>query len=176
MHMIFMKIIGAVLIVGSGIYLSGNITMAMKRRLQELYALKTLMVLLEGDISYSISTLPECFLEISEKVDSPFDEWLHSLGNQLLNYEVGGFESIFQASIQTLKRDSYLRQEDMELILNLSGLLGFLDKDMQCNLVKLTRSRIEETIVQVEKGMKNQTKIIHTVGVLIGILIVIILI
>ena len=69
-----------------------------------------------------------------------------------------------------------INEEDRSILKNLSKLLGQTDIDGQINQIELTSRFLDEQIAKAEKEKAKSEKMYRTLGMVIGLAIVIILI
>ena len=88
------------------------------------------------------NTLPEAFSRISEKVASPFREYLQSVAKRLKEQTGETFVRILKEQEQTVREKTSLREEDWDLFLQTLGHLGYLDAKMQIQLLESGKTEL----------------------------------
>lgn len=109
---------------------------------KDLQILQLIISCLIGEISYARNTLPEAFSRISEKVASPFQEYLQSVAKRLKEQTGEAFVRILKEQEQTVRQKTSLREEDWDLFLQTLGHLGYLDAKMQIQLLESGRTEL----------------------------------
>lgn len=93
---------------------------------------------LKGTVRCGNSCFPEAFLEISEKFDGMYQEFLQSLADRLKGQE-GQTLGQISGTVQKRVPDRRFSAEEMELIASLGDRLGYLDREMQLRQLDVLR-------------------------------------
>lgn len=147
-----------------------------QRRIEELQMLQLIISCLTGEISFARSTLPEAFYRISEKVESPFREYLRSVAERLKEQTGEVFARILKEQTQTVREKTSLREEDWDLFLQTLGHLGYLDAKMQIQLLENGRTKLAAREEKLQHQLPEQKKVWQSLGILGGAFLVVILI
>lgn len=170
------KIIGVAFVVagctGMGLWMSRGIRL----RVEELNEVKKAVLLLRGEIRYSLSPLPEAIGRIALKAKQPLAGFLQEIYESLSAMDGQSFSKIWTRSTENYLSGSHLKPEDLTIIIDLGTQLGYLDKEMQLGAIDLFLEQLGHTIDQQTQGMPAKQKIYNYLGILCGILIVILLI
>lgn len=129
-----------------------------------------------GEISYARNTLPEAFSRISEKVASPFQEYLQSVAKRLKEQTGEAFVRILKEQEQTVRQKTSLREEDWDLFLQTLGHLGYLDAKMQIQLLESGRTELAMREEKLQHQLPEQKRVWQSLGILGGAFLVVILI
>ena len=122
-----LKVSGALLVFFAGWGMGNWRSRQYQQRIKDLQILQLIISCLIGEISYARNTLPEAFSRISEKVASPFREYLQSVAKRLKEQTGETFVRILKEQDQTVREKTSLREEDWDLFLQTLGHLGYLD-------------------------------------------------
>jgi len=170
------RIAGAVFVVagctGMGLWLGRGI----RRRVDELNEVKKTAILLRGEIRYSLAPLPEAIGRIALKAKPPLTEYLQEIYQELSAMEGKSFSEIWTRNTENFLSGSYLKPEDLNIIIDLGTKLGYLDKEMQLGAIDLFLDQLGQIIDEQVRVMPAKQKIYNYLGVLCGALIVILLI
>jgi len=170
------KITGAVFVVagctGMGLWRSQSI----RKRVDELNEVKKMILLLRGEIRYSLAPLPEAIGRIALKAKPPLIGFLQEIYKALSAMDGESFSDIWTRSTENYLSSSHLKAEDLTIIIDLGTQLGYLDKEMQLGAIDLFLEQLGHTIDEQIKGMPAKQKIYNYLGILCGVLIVILLI
>ena len=159
-----LKVSGALLVFFAGWGMGNWRSRQYQQRIKDLQILQLIISCLIGEISYARNTLPEAFSRISEKVASPFREYLQSVAKRLKEQTGETFVRILKEQEQTVREKTSLREEDWDLFLQT---LGHLE------------SGKTELAMQEEKlrhQLPEQKRVWQSLGILGGAFLVVILI
>ena len=159
-----LKISGALLVFFAGWGMGNWRSRQYQQRIKDLQILQLIISCLIGEISYARNTLPEAFSRISEKVASPFLEYLQSVAKRLKEQE------------QTVRQKTSLREEDWDLFLQTLGHLGYLDAKMQIQLLESGRTELAMREEKLQYQLPEQKRVWQSLGILGGAFLVVILI
>ena len=98
-----LKISGALLVFFAGWGMGNWRSRQYQQRIKDLQILQLIISCLIGEISYARNTLPEAFSRISEKVASPFREYLQSVAKRLKEQTGETFVRILKEQEQTVR-------------------------------------------------------------------------
>ena len=159
-----LKVSGALLVFFAGWGMGNWRSRQYQQRIKDLQILQLIISCLIGEISYARNTLPEAFSRISEKVASPFREYLQSVAKRLKEQE------------QTVREKTSLREEDWDLFLQTLGHLGYLDAKMQIQLLESGRTELAMREEKLQHQLPEQKRVWQSLGILGGAFLVVILI
>lgn len=140
-------------------------------RVNELKEFKNALNIFKTKIRYTYEPIPEIFSEISTTVNSTISNVFKTASNKMNLLSAG------EAWEVALKLDTLnINDEDKNVLKNLGKLLGKTDLSGQLNQIELTSDFLEEQIQKAEKERIKSEKMYKTLGMIMGIAIVIILI
>ncbi len=140
-------------------------------RVNELKEFKNALNLFKTKIRYTYEPIPDIFKEISENVNSNISEVFKNAANKMDILAAGDAWNL-ALKIDTLN----INDEDRNVLKNLSKLLGKTDLQGQINQIEMTSDYIEEQIQKAEKERSKSERMYRTLGMIIGMAIVIILV
>ncbi|MEE1032917.1 MAG: stage III sporulation protein AB [Ruminococcus sp.] len=170
------KIIGAILLIlccGGFGYFKGN---QCGQRVNQLMELAKITEFLKGEIAFSRTTLPEALERIGKKTAEPFAEFLLELSKSMKTYSGEGFAELLKIEMEKYLKNSFLEKEDLENFYQAYRNLGYLDKEMQIHILERYIKEQERLIDMLSQQLPAQKKLFHSLGVLGGIFLTIILI
>ena len=159
-----LKVSGALLVFFAGWGMGNWRSRQYQQRIKDLQILQLIISCLIGEISYARNTLPEAFSRISEKVASPFREYLQSVAKRLKEQD------------QTVREKTSLREEDWDLFLQTLGHLGYLDAKMQIQLLESGKTELAMREEKLRHQLPEQKRVWQSLGILGGAFLVVILI
>lgn len=170
-----LKLIGIILIMSSstgiGFYFSNHL----KNRIIDLGELKKSILILRGEIRYGNTTLPEAIEAIGKK-DNRLSYFFLYIGQELIKLDGKSFFTIWTEGMEKKLQNSFLNQKDKESLSKLGETLGYLDKEMQMNLIQLYIEELEGEMKESLEVIKEKSYLYNTLGVMAGIFITIVLI
>lgn len=140
-------------------------------RVTELKELEIALDILENKIKFTYEPLKEIFEQMKNVLKGNISEIFNEVNKNLENDNV---ENAFYKSLENIKTN--LLEEDLEIIKNLSKLLGKTDKEGQVSQIELARTFIKSQIKKAEKEEEKNSKLYKTLGATVGLAFVIILI
>ncbi len=139
-------------------------------RVNELKEFKNALNIFKTKIRYTYEPIPEIFMQISENLNSNISNVFMQAANKMDILAAGEAWGI------ALKmEDLSINEEDRNVLNNLSKLLGRTDLEGQLNQIEMTSDFLEEQIKKAEKEKEKNEKMYRTLGVILGMTIVIIL-
>lgn len=147
----------------------------LRLRLEHLRQLQQLILLLQGEIQYQCSTLPEAFLTCGNQVKSVCGSWFMETGKRLNEMEGVGFQEIWEQQLLDLQQDTMLSISNIEDLRRLGNQLSYPDKETQIGALKLYSHRLKEQEDQLTKELPIKMKLGTTLGVLSGLFLIILL-
>jgi len=153
--MIFMKIIGCIMVVGSTSGMGFFFSNEMRCRIGNLKELRKLIGLLRGDIRYANTPLPEAIASITRRHKGSFDIFLNSVSTKLQELSGQTFAEVWKEAVNKELLDTSLSKKDKLHLIQFGENLGYLDKDMQ---------------------MKEKSYLYNSLGIMAGVFIVIVMI
>lgn len=140
-------------------------------RVNELKEFKNALNIFKTKIRYTYEPLPEIFREISENVNSNIGT-VFSQAVGKMDVLTAGEAWNLALKVDTLNIDD----EDRNVLKGLSKLLGKTDLEGQLNQIEMTSDFLDEQIKKAEIKRSKNEKMYRTLGMIMGIAIVIILV
>lgn len=170
------KIIGVILVVFAttsyGIALSRDI----KTRLCELKELKKIIFLLKGEICFGHTPILEAFENISRRCREPFKSIIENLVSYGYEGNKKPFNEIWVNGIENGLKKTHLTKEEQQKILNLGNELGLNDVKTQQNAIDSFATELDMDIENLTGIVPGRVKLYHSMGIMLGIVIAIIMI
>lgn len=140
-------------------------------RVNELKEFKNALNTIKTKMRYTYEPIPEIFTEISENIDSNISIVFKCAAEKMDVCAAG------EAWNLALKLDNLnINDEDRNVLKNLSKLLGKTDLEGQLNQIEMTSDFLDNQIKKAENQKDKSEKMYRTLGMIIGMAIVIILI
>ena len=160
----------------SGIFITSiligkNISKKYYGRVQELKEMQRALQIFEEKIKFTYQTIPDVFEEISLVLKQNIGEIFKNAAEKMQFLSAGeAWEKALEES------DTKYNQEDIEILKGLSKMLGRTDLDGQINEIRLTEKFIETKIKEAEFEKNKNSKLYKTLGITVGLAIVIVLV
>lgn len=170
-NMQIIKYIELVLILGATSYIGVLISKRYLNRVIELKEMKNALNIFATKISFTYEPIPEIFMEISRKIKNNIGDIFYTASKKMNEQNAG------TAWIQALEGSSTnMNKEDINVLKGLSNLLGKVDLEGQIGEIKLVEKFLDTQINKAEEDKLKYSKMYKSLGITIGLAIVIILI
>lgn len=169
------KIIGAALVIIACGAMGMVKSQEIKQRQKELFLVKRMLLLLRGEIKYARTPLPEAFLNIGRRMGGELGGFLSGVGEQLEKQEGRPFCDVWKQAVEKRLCRTRLNKEDKEQLKRMGENLGYLDVEMQMNIIELQLEQVETQLEHLEKSIAGKTRVYNCVGIFSGLLIAILL-
>ena len=170
------KVIGCLLIIIGCTYIGFMYSENFNKRVLQLNELEKSIIQLRNEIIYIYTTLPEAFLNVSQKSIDPIRQFYLHARNLLINNQVNSVYEAFRLSIKENEDKLYLTDIDIKILMDLAKNLGESDIEGQINIFELAIKNLEKQIKTAENLRNKNLKMYRYLGFTIGAVIVIILI
>lgn len=141
-----------------------------EERVKELKEFKNALNMFKTKIKFTYEPIPEIFKQISNSIDSKTGR-IFELASYNMKLLTAG--DAWNMAIDTDLLS--INEEDKSILKNLSKLLGQTDMEGQVNQINLTTAFLDEQIEKAEKERAKNEKMYRTLGMIVGLAIVIIL-
>lgn len=143
-----------------------------KYRLEQLQEIKNILNIFKTKIKFTYEPIPEIFENIAENTEDKKIREIFRKAAEDMKYLPAG--QAFDKNVDNV--ETYLLEEDKKAIKTLSKLLGKTDIEGQISEIELTDTYIDEQIEKAKQNKSKNEKLYKTMGVIVGLTIVIILI
>lgn len=169
-HMLGLKIVIYTCIFLASSTIGILISKKYEERVKQLKEFKNALSMFKAKIKFTYEPIPEIFEEISKQINSNTGK-IFKLAS--CNMEVLTAGDAWNMAVDTDILS--ISKEDKNILKNLSKLLGQTDVDGQINQIELTSNFLDEQIEKAEKEKLKSEKLYRTLGMVVGLGIVIIL-
>ena len=140
-------------------------------RVQELKEFKSALNIFKTKIRYTYDPIPEIFFDIAKNLNSNISN-VFSIAANKMDILAAGDAWNLAIKFEMLN----INDEDRMVLRNLSKLLGKTDLEGQINQIDITENYLEEQIKKAETQREKNEKMYRTLGMIIGLTIVIVLV
>lgn len=145
------------------------------RRVQNLRQLISFLQLLESEIQYARTTLPNVITFLAPQFSGAIGEFLTVLCAGLSNHTGERFSTIWDEGVQSLGQNG-LPQTALDDLRSLGSILGTSDAVEQSKHLKHLLHRLDQALKVAEEEREKQTRLWQYLGFSAGMLIVLLLI
>lgn len=142
-----------------------------ENRVNELKEFRNILNILKTKIKFTYEPLAEIFKQISKERNTKIEKIFAQMANQIQYKHVN---EVWCDCIQGA--DISINQEDKDVLKKLGKLLGQTDVEGQISEIEVTETFLDMQIVKAEEEKKKNQKMYKTLGIVMGLVMVIILI
>ncbi|MFW5981205.1 MAG: stage III sporulation protein SpoIIIAB [bacterium] len=169
----YIKLIGATLILFSGTSIGWILSNIYINRIKELKELQLALSILETEISYGQTVLPEALKKTSKLINKSFEELFYDSAEKLKKSRQDSFAEIWEQQIKKYNRKCDLNQQDLEILINWGQQIGCSDLESQIKINQLALKRLEQQEEKAHEIARKKVKIVRYAGVLISLMVII---
>ncbi|ANP69770.1 stage III sporulation protein SpoAB [Clostridium tyrobutyricum] len=170
------KLIGCIMILCSATAFGFNYGEKLKNRTKELKELQRCIYEIQSHIIYTHTPLPEAVSNVASKAEQPISTLLMEIFHMLDENKVDNVYQAFKNAFLKQREILNLKDEDIDVILDLSKSLGESDIEGQKAVFSLTIEDMKKQIKISESILKKNLKMYRCLGFSVGAVIVILLI
>ena len=169
-----LKIIGVttVLITSTGIGM--KMAQKLEGRLRDLRTFMVGLQILEREIAFLSNSLPDAFIKISY-IKGNTSHIFKECGDILKSKQGYCVEEAWEKAFEKYYMNTFLEDEDRQILLNLGKSLGAYDIENQIQNIKMITSQLGIQEKKAEENIAKNSKLYKSLGVLAGLAIVIVL-
>ena len=171
-----LKIIGVLMIIAAGVSFGFSKAEKEQKRLEQGIALKRMLYLLQGEIRYGFTTLPEAIAAIAGKTAEEFRPFLIQTAKQLESHAEESFSRVWNQAVRDQLKPQIIETEFLEILLSMGETIGYLDQEMQEKTIGFAIEQIEDVIFQMKDQVIKNCRMYRSLGLSFSLLLVIILI
>ncbi len=173
--MIFLKISLSLLIVISTTYLGYVYSNSYVKRFENLICLKGALKILETEILYGSTPLPEALMNVYNKSNVKIRDIFKCINEDLITCKRELVISSFLNVKESMYRDYFLKKDEIESFMDLGRVIGSSDRCDQEKNFKLLFTQLDYFIEEARSERDKYEKMYRNLGVLTGLGIIIIL-
>lgn len=149
-------------------YLYGE---SFKNRLEQLKECNKVIVLLQNQVVFSNTPLPEAITLLSKKVSKPFDNILKKAADNLRKGKTLDVHSAFYEEFNKHSSELYLNNDDKRILSDFTRSLGESGVYGQEKIFNLTIESLKFNIDEASELAKKNTKLYRYLGICLGAMI-----
>ncbi|MCD8077751.1 MAG: stage III sporulation protein AB [Lachnospiraceae bacterium] len=148
---------------------------ALGERVRSMEEISTVIWKIRGEIRVAGIPLGHVFLQVSDQVDKPWADVLRNLSRRMEAQEGERFQELWAAELDALPREQY-RREDWTCLLGLGRNLGYLDLDMQVELLDGFLAEWGRRTEECRREKQEKQKVCRCLGLAAGAFLVLLLV
>lgn len=166
---------------GAGLLLLGtwgfaySICREQKRLLLLLKEIREMYRLMQNEISYTALPLPEIFVSVSKKLKAPFDELLLAISREMDREKGEDFSKVWKDEMEKKLTEISMKGPCPELLLRFPDCIGMNESEGQARAMDRYIEELDRMIRETEEEEKSKNKVIMSLGIAAGLLMVVIL-
>lgn len=169
------KFVGCIIVVLACSGLGYMLGLRYKMRVMELRSIRMSLQMLETEIVYANTPLPEAFKIVYSKTNAPVNVIFKYMGCSLSKKKHNTVGEAFIAALQDAKESLNINKEDADILISFGNSLGLSDIDGQVKNFNMAIKQLESQEQKAEESRHKNERMFKNLGVLAGLAIAIIL-
>lgn len=169
------KMLGGLLIVLAATGLGLRQSLRYEERPRELHRWIAALHMLQTEIQYAATPLPDAFGRIGERLSGEMRQVFLLLSQRLQESDGRSAAEVFRAVLNEQTRRFYLRPEDMEILFQFGETLGISDREDQLKHLALACSSLATAEKEAREESNRLGRMWRYMGTLLGLAAVILL-
>ena len=146
-----------------------------KERVRHLRALSCILFRMQSDISYGKHTMPEICLLLAELNIKCYSDCFRRIYERTVGANGMDFPKVWEEELQKCMEPYPLREDEKRTVTELAKSLYFRDEGGQAGRIGQAGSFLEDRCRKAEETCENKSKMIHSVSILTGLLLAMLL-
>lgn len=173
--MLVIKIIGCLMVMLSGTSIGFLAAGEVLKRIEDLNAFRTIAFLIQGDIRFNHSELPETLANISTRHKSRLSAFLNYIADELNKHNGLSFYEIWEYASENKLNLTALSKEDKSLFMDFGKSMGMQERTSQIDIIEHFINEIDTKLTELRTSSDAKKKLYKTLGFLSGLFIIIVL-
>lgn len=166
------RLLGAALLLLGGLALGLTPVFELSRRARVLRAWGEALLLLEGELSFSLPAMPELLETLRVKASPPAGETFGQVGKGLTQLGEKPFSQIWT---QAVTNHAGLQGEDLVTLQGLGEALGRYDRAERCRMLTSVRERLSRREEECRAELGSKGRAYGMLGLALGAFVIILL-
>lgn len=146
-----------------------------RKRFMNLQECYKIILLLQNEVVFNTTPLPEALLDVAKKSKEPFNELISNASNELLYGEIGNVFVAFKKNYKLYEENLYLNKSDKDVLSDFLRSLGDSGVYGQEKIFNLVLGNLKLNIKEAGEESKKNTKLYRYLGMCFGAMIAIFL-
>jgi len=173
---VILRLLGSVLVIFACTVLGLYYSMRDSFRITDLTELKKALVLLKGEIEFTLTPLPEAAATVAGRLKPAIARFFELFSFNLSNDSGLTAASAWCEAVKDGLSRLHLNEEDLRNVERLGETLGYLSKQTQLEGLEMAVLYLDDQIGRLRGSETQNKRLYRNVGLILGALIVIILI
>lgn len=169
------KAIGIIILIVSCSLLGIYKSLQFSERLEHLIHLKWSLLMIQGDIRYQASPLPETLERLARKMEKTYEKIFLNIAERMQQKKGERFQDIWKEIWKEEGKTLSFQREDVDLLISFGENFSYLDKKMQMDAFEYVLQQLEEQIQDAKQKKQEGQKLYRTLGVMGGFFLAILL-
>lgn len=147
-----------------------------RKRINELEKLIYIFEILKAEIDYQLTPLKEACKHIGEREKNSVGDVFDKFAELLEEKESANLNEMWQTALCSQKESLHLKADDYMTLGAFSGACGYLDKELQKRNLEMVIDKMNHEKKRSQEQYERCSKLNKSLGVLVGVALVILLI
>lgn len=169
------KITGMAMVITASTFIGFIAGDKFKKRVYQLNEIERAITLLQNEIIYTQSILPEVMDKVAEKIEAPVNLVFLNIAEELYSHSVNSVYDAFKNAIMKCENSLTLKDEDKRTLLDLGKTLGYGSIEGHKNIFNLTLDNLKrlekDAVVEMNKNLRLYRYLGFSFGALVLIFI-----
>lgn len=170
-----LKFAGVILILLSATAMGISRSYELTCGLRALEEFMQMTLYLKGEIRYKNASLSDALTGVSMKMSGLYGAFLKKTAKDIKDQRSISFGLLYRENAENFFDELPLSKEERERICSLGDHLGYLDRQVQIGELELFEKELEDIIRTRRRELPEKKKVYHSLGVLLGILLAVLL-
>lgn len=170
-----LKLVGSLMIIFAGGTIGFRVAEQYRQRPVQLRALQSSLMMLQTEINYAATPLPEALAHVAKRSDDSVRDLFLGTSKQLGTLQGLTASDAWNITLSEWKKNSPLKSGDISILQNLGGGLGTSDREEQEKHLVLIREQLRQEEIKAEQEKIKNEPIWKYAGVLTALFIVVLL-
>lgn len=148
-------------------------SMQFRLRIHSLKQMNFILELLEGQVRFGRSTLPECCIQIAERVEEPFKGSFQEIYERNCRNRGDGFGQVCKEVFEQKLKKLVVSETEKEQFITCFASCGYEDDKMQIRSIQQGRQELERIITELNGTLNSRCRLAVSLGTMSGLLLVI---
>lgn len=167
------KVLGFILIMAGCTGLGMWYSVQFRLHIRNLKQMCHILMLMEGQVRFGRSTLPECCMQIAQRVEEPFKSSLEEIYENVNKNNGSSFGQVSRDCYERKLKKLVVSEKEKEGFIACFANAGFEEDDMQIQNIAQERQELETDLEELNKSLASRCKLAMSLGTMSGVLLMI---
>ncbi len=170
-----LKLIGAMLILSAGTLFGFFQSFQYSRRPKHLRSLIQALQRLETEIAYGFTPLPDALAAISRQSPKPLSAFFEQAASRLEGRDAPSIRESWRSAVDSEWKNTAMKENEKQIMNELGLTIGMTDREDQVKHLRLAVLQLQGEEEQAREEQRRYETMWRSLGVLLGVLIVILI-